>query len=1792
MSFDALTNRGEYLSPYFIDEVLPGEIRKSVAARWAEREKAAAVPAVTTTLVEPPADPGYGAPAAGVEATTALTPTGGGTVAVAEPAATLRLLVLAGGGGEAAEVPEETLAVAVTPRAGLRGLRSAYYDRKSDLVALGGDSDDAERARQLHWLHEQILAGLSFPPKRHVRTVVHAGVEVAVPLAAAVDGVWAVECGWATEIDAAVDAAGAGRLLDPVDLGPRERVTHGMRLVSHLFAADEPPRFVLLLAGAVIILADRRTWGEARFLAANLDVAFGRNDTKPGGELEVIAALFGADALCPPEAGGAEPLAELIAGSQKQAVGVTAELRNGLRESVELIANEILARLAEAGVRPEQIDDLASLGTRLTQESLRYLYRILVLLYAEARPELHVLPVDHPEYVDGYSLARLGDLVARRLPPSPASRNGTHLFDSLDLLFRVVNDGYRAHGTTPPDSQTPAGTDAAVPEGGPASDEAVTEKAKADTEARRRAGRAAPKVSEGEGIRFEPLRSDLFAPDAITLIGQSLPWPDDEDEDGADGPQRTIDTRLRNAVLYRVLRRLMITKGGRKIKGGGRRRAGFISYAQLGINQLGAVYEGLMSYSGFIAGEDLYEVAKGGDPKDGSWMVPASKAHAYEDDDVFVREIDDDGHRTEQRRRYPAGSFVYRLSGRDRQTSASYYTPQSLTEVTVQLALKYRIEEAGPDFKARDMLDWTICEPALGSGAFLNEAINQVAAEYLRRRQEEKQKEGTLDNLLDPESYAVELQKVKAYIALHNSYGVDLNATAIELADVSLWLNVMHAGLQAPWFGLHLRRGNSLVGAGRRYYLPATLADRSWLNSAPVDHPFRDGELPAGAIHHFLLPAAGWGAVAAEKEAKELAPDDAKKLATWRRAITKAPTTKGTKSKPSQADQLAALARRVEYLWSLVQQRLEISEREIRRQIDVWGADDLPEVRELVSRQKIKDDLEAPGTPYWRLKKLMDAWCALWFWPVDGAGLLDGTGLDYGRAPLTVTSVVPEPAAERLRAADDDATRVVTWEELSIFGEETGLALAAPAAANGRSTLSSGKSAKRPERSRGAVPLASLDHWIRFATALIGRGDVAQDSLISQFTSLDALEDHEDGLAAWMGQEDWTRLPELFPWLETVDQIAKRQGFFHWEVEFGQVFQHGGFDLQVGNPPWFRPRWDEGVILGEYDPWFTLHEQPPVEVWNSRKKEWISAPSSRAYLLSELASNAGLVASLGSGATYDLLSGSQPNLYRAFMVQVFRHAHRQGTGGLIHPDTHFSGTQEARLRAAAYGHLRLHAHFHNRLLIFSDINWNTEFGVHIYGGIREPSFGHVNWLCDPATLAASIDHDGTGGTPGMKRFGTWDLRPHRRRLIDVNMKTLAEWNGLIGDKADDPQQARLLFPLSSDEQNAIESLSSWRHRVGDDVLWMSRGYNESGAKKAGLIRAETRSSADWREVIIRGPQFAISTPIAKQPPETKHTDKPVGLVRLSGNYIPATDYVPACQPDRFVAAQDVWNDKPFSDYFRLFWRSMIATNTERSLFAAILPPGPSHVDAVHSLAAPSNQMTVLVAGFWSALPLDYVLRIAGRAHLHVTEARAMPNGSLDHPLASALIFRTLRLNCLTTSYAPLWTELYDANCVDRDGWAVAWPQLEPLTDVGPEWGRETPLRAEYARRAALVEIDALVSVWLGISIDALVAIYRSRFPQLVDYDAQTWFDANGRKIAANFNTYGHGQTKEDFIELQEHLERPTHKLPPAGYAAPFYKADREAEMRAAHAVFSARLQAAREAGWRESEDPVSLEAVG
>jgi hypothetical protein len=93
-----------------------------------------------------------------------------------------------------------------------------------------------------------------------------------------------------------------------------------------------------------------------------------------------------------------------------------------------------------------------------------------------------------------------------------------------------------------------------------------------------------------------------------------------------------------------------------------------------------------------------------------------------------------------------------------------------------------------------------------------------------------------------------------------------------------------------------------------------------------------------------------------------------------------------------------------------------------------------------------------------------------------------------------------------------------------------------------------------------------------------------------------------------------------------------------------------------------------------------------------------------------------------------------------------------------------------------------------------------------------------------------------------------------------------------------------------------------------------------------------------------------------------------------------------------------------------------------------------------------------------------------------------------------------------------------------------------------------------------------------------------------DFDRVTWFDAAERKIAGDRYTYGFDQTKDHWTQFEAYQEAckkdPETATVPDGYTAPFYKADRETEMREAHAYFQKRLDEAVAAGkW----DPVKQE---
>jgi hypothetical protein len=428
--------------------------------------------------------------------------------------------------------------------------------------------------------------------------------------------------------------------------------------------------------------------------------------------------------------------------------------------------------------------------------------------------------------------------------------------------------------------------------------------------------------------------------------------------------------KFRNFIWQDVICQLSLSKKQRN------KARGRISYANLGINQLGSVYESLLAYRGFYAEEDYIEVHPKGMPQDGTLLVKRSRRDDFHNDEVLKG---DDGNDQV----IPKGKFVYRLSGRDRQKSASYYTPEVLTQCTVKYTLMSILEKVDSgEMQALDLLDLKLLEPAMGAGAFHNELINQLAEAYLNYRQKEvKQK-------ISPEKFREELQKVKAYIATNNTYGVDINPTAIELGKLSLWLNVIHKDMETPFFANRLAVGNAVVGAWFKVYDEKDLK-KKWWEKEPTLLEFGAHKIKRknDQIYHFLLPDKGMVPSAGISLLKSEFPTFASGVTSWKTEMLK----------PYNGDEIEHLKSICERIDALLEEHYQF-QKELnyltKNKNDIWGGSKQEEFQGGLSfsnyeqKEFLNDKRNRESAPYYKLKMVMDYWCSLWFWDVRKADYL------------------------------------------------------------------------------------------------------------------------------------------------------------------------------------------------------------------------------------------------------------------------------------------------------------------------------------------------------------------------------------------------------------------------------------------------------------------------------------------------------------------------------------------------------------------------------------------------------------------------------------------------------------------------------------------------------------------------------------------------------------------------------------------------------------------------------------
>ena len=1277
-------------------------------------------------------------------------------------------------------------------------------------------------------------------------------------------------------------------------------------LSTVVFTQPRPPRWVILASPRQWLLLDRAKFAQHRLLRFDWSELLARREADT---LKAVAVLLHHESLL--DANGQSLLDSLDENAHKHAYGVSEDLKYALRQSIELLGNEA-ARQLIAQAREQKKGIFSGSNeldpSELSLECLRYMYRLLFLFYIEARPELGYAPVDSEVYLKGYSLEHLRELELIPLT-SEAERGGRYIHDSLEMLFRLVSEGtpQRAHDDL-------LGT-------------------------ARQSGR--------DAFALQPLKSHLFDPRRTRLLARVV-FP--------------------NHLLQQIIQLMSLTRPGK-----GRQRRGRISYAQLGINQLGAVYEALLSYRGFFAREDLYEVKKAGEEPnelETGYFVNARALDDYRDDER-VYERNERGERV--LKVYPQGSFIYRMAGRDREKSASYYTPEVLTRSLVKYALKEVYKEqlehlADDRARALRLLELKICEPAMGSAAFLNEAINQIADKYLELMQNA---EGVR---IPQHQYPQERQKVKMYLADNNVFGVDLNPVAVELAEVSLWLNALSRDRFVPWFGLQLYCGNSLIGARREFFRASQLALKpkdpaSWLNAAP-EALAMSAARQSGQIWHFLLPDSGMASYA-DKEVKALYPEPIKAINDWRKAFTK-PFDKDAR------ERLERLSARVEELWQEHARQLREMRRRTSDPYDIFGLPSQARARTSIDYkdQVLEQELFARGlqnsSVFARLKLAMDYWCALWFWPIA--------------------------EADELPSRDE-------W----LFDLENLLLGDTVAAGPANQNLDLFASTQNPEEGK----------------RLIDRhGVVNLDLLFRAFPRL--------ALAQRIADQR-----RFFHWQLAFADIFAGSSPSPQGGE-GRGEGDGGFDLILGNPPWLKVEWNSGAVLGDFEPRFVLGKFTAPQLAKLREETFHGVPELEAAWREEYEEGEGTQAFLNASCNYPLLAGQKANLYKCFLPRAWANSSARGVSGFLHPEGIYDDPNGGEFRKALYPRLRAHFQYANEVLLFAEVDNHTRYSANIYGPVQaQPAFLTVANLFVPQTVDACFAHRGEGEVPGIKEElelpdgrvkVRWCFEGHRDRIVQVSGEELALFARLYDEEGIAPLAARLPALHARQLINVLDKFAAHPRRLSDLKSFYSASYmfDETASQKDGTIRRETRFPQHAGEWVLSGPHFFVGNPFYNTPRAVCNTNKSyesLDLLTLPDDYLPRTNYVLACSPDEYRARTPrvSWLEsgevepKRVTEYYRLAYRGMLSVSGERTLTPVIIPPGVGHINGVQSTSFIAAERMLEQALIAVSLVGDFYVKTTGRSNLMATWAMLPLVGLLP-----AHLTRLLSLQVLTTHYADLW----------------------------------------------------------------------------------------------------------------------------------------------------------------------------
>ena len=169
-----------------------------------------------------------------------------------------------------------------------------------------------------------------------------------------------------------------------------------------------------------------------------------------------------------------------------------------------------------------------------------------------------------------------------------------------------------------------------------------------------------------------------------------------------------------------------------------------------------------------------------------------------------------------------------------------------------------------------------------------------------------------------------------------------------------------------------------------------------------------------------------------------------------------------------------------------------------------------------------------------------------------------------------------------------------------------------------------------------------------------------------------------------------------------------------------------------------------------------------------------------------------------------------------------------------------------------------------------------------------------------------------------------------------------------------------------------------------------------------------------------------------------------------------------------------------------------------------------HIGGVVSVTFKDYNYLLEFTALSSSLVMDFYVKVLGISDIHANRLYPFPLG-IEDKYKPALFARILLLNCLTKHYAELWEDMWKEE-YKQGSWSIEDKRLKPFASLTEQWQWSTPLRNYFERRQALVEIDVIAAMALGLSLQDLEMIYTIQFPVLQQNENDTWYDAEGKIV--------------------------------------------------------------------------------